>query len=120
MIKQVIGLIGASVVAIIFKTEIGQMMHVLVNVHDHLLSFVSVVFANDKTGMLVQNTIALFLIPFLVGVVLSIIYGIIRRTKMPYVAHIVWVIWIVLVTLLVIQQTSVVVPTASTMNSEVS
>ena len=108
MIKHGIFLIILSVLAVLFKTELGQALQWTLSFYNQVSSALSVVFSGDKLGLLVQKTLSLILIPLILSLALSLVFWVFKRKAMPGLAYVVWIVWTVLLTLLVMQDATVV------------
>lgn len=98
MVKHVVFLAGLSIVAVMFQQSLDHVLSVATAVHQHLIGFLSLIFSDDRIGQVVQGVLALLLIPAIIALLVSTVYWVTRRGKMPYVWHVLWGSWLVLLT----------------------
>jgi hypothetical protein len=103
MVKQVILLIIASVLAVIFQNQIVHALNMLVTAHNREAQSLAGIFAGDHMGRMIQGVIAVVLLPVGVGAILSGGYWLIKKQMMPHTLTVVWVLWTVLLTTLIAQ-----------------
>lgn len=103
MIKQLILLIIASVVAIMFQSQIVHGLNMLVMAHNKEAASLAGIFSGDHTGRMIQGVIAVVLLPVAVGGVLSGGYWLVKKQMMPHTLTVVWVLWTILLTTLIAQ-----------------
>lgn len=103
MIKQLILLVIASVLAVMFQSQIVHALNILVSAHNREAQSLAGVFSGDHTGRMIQGVIAVVLLPVGVGAVLSGGYYLIKKEMMPHTLTLVWVLWTVLITTLIAQ-----------------
>jgi len=103
MVKQIILLIIASVLAVMFQSQIMHALNVLVMAHNKEASSLAGIFSGDHMGRMIQGVIAVVLLPVAVGAVLSGGYWLVKKQMMPHTLTVVWVLWTVLLTTLIAQ-----------------
>lgn len=103
MAKQVVLIMILSVLTIVFKMQLGQALDSIVYLHNYLARALHIVFSDDAVGSLIQDMIALLLIPLIVGLVVSGVFWLIKRSHMPNIMSIIWVVWLVLLVTMVAQ-----------------
>jgi hypothetical protein len=103
MAKQSILLVVLSLLAVVFIVPLNHILDFLVGLHNHLARGLHVIFADDKVGLVIQDMIALLLIPALCGLVITLTYWLAKRAKMPYTMTAVWIVWLVLLTTMIAQ-----------------
>ena len=103
MFKQLILLIVASVIVVIFQSDIVHGLNILVTAHNKEASSLAGIFSGDHTGRMIQGVIAVVLLPVGVGAVLSGGYWLIKKEMMPHTLTVVWVLWTILLTTLIAQ-----------------
>lgn len=95
MIKQVAMIIILSVLAIMFQTQLMQVLKGFFFVHQQIANGLGVIFATSKVGEIVQSVLALLLIPVVVGVLLAIIHFFLRQAHFAHTMTVIWVAWAV-------------------------
>lgn len=107
MIKQIVLIILLTVVAILFKDQLSQVLDSIVYVHNYIANLLHIIFSDDNVGLLIQDMIALLLIPIVCGLVVASVYWLIKRGKMPHTATVIWVVWLILLVTMVAQNSIV-------------
>lgn len=103
MTKHLVLLIILSVVAVFFRAELAYVVHIALQVHDHLVAWLGLVFSAGKWGQLIQLSLVLLLIPVVLGLVISGVYWLIKRKKLPCLMEVIWISWFVLLTALAVR-----------------
>jgi hypothetical protein len=103
MTKQIILLIIASVLAVMFQGQIVHALNLLVTAHNKEASSLAGIFSGDHMGRMIQGVIAVVLLPVGVGAVLSGGYYLIKKQMMPHTLTVIWVLWTILLTTLIAQ-----------------
>ena len=106
MLKSAIVLIVVSIVTMFFQTELAHVLHVLILVHDRIADGLAVIFSNAPAGRMIQETIALILIPVTIGAAIALVWLMVKRHEMPHLAATVWVIWTILLVSVLLQPSS--------------
>lgn len=102
MFKSLLLLLIVSVIAMFFQTELSHLLKYLLLVHDKIADALTDVFSNAPAGRVIQETIALIVIPLVIGGVAALAWLLVKRNEMPHLAATFWIIWtILLVTILV-------------------
>ena len=101
MLKNIIYLIIASLIIILAASFLKPGLGYLLNFYQWLTHLLEQVFSSGYIGKTLRNLLPLFLIPLIVGGVVSLVYSLIKRSQFPYFAALIWAIWIVLATLIV-------------------
>lgn len=101
MLKQIVAIILFSLIVILTMSYLNPVLNLLISVHDWISEVLTQVFSGGKPGEISRKLIALLTLPFLVGLVPSLIYWGIRRSAFPYFMQLVWATWVVLVVALV-------------------
>ncbi|OGO94640.1 MAG: hypothetical protein A3F41_04985 [Coxiella sp. RIFCSPHIGHO2_12_FULL_44_14] len=101
MVKQLILIILLSLGTIFFKSELTHVLDGLIYAHHYLMQALHGVFADDNVGRLIQDIVSLLLIPFLGGLVVALLFWLLKRSAMPHAMVAIWVVWLVLATTLV-------------------
>ena len=101
MFKGVIVLIVVSIVAMFFQAQLGHVLHYLLKIHDTIAHGLAALFSNAPAARVIQQTIALIVIPIVIAAVAGLVWLLVRRNEMPHLIATVWIIWtILLVTIL--------------------
>ena len=103
MLKGLIVLIVVSVVAIFFQTQLSFVLHYLLKVHDAVADGLAIVFSNAPAGRVMQETIALIIIPIIIGAVAALVWLMVKRNEMPHLVGTVWIIWTILLVAVLLQ-----------------
>lgn len=103
MLKSAIVLIIVSVLTMFFQTELTHVLHYIVKVHDSIADALAVVFSNAPAGRVIQETIALIIIPVIIGAAAALIWLMIKRNEMPHLIGTVWIIWTILLVAVLVQ-----------------
>lgn len=103
MFKHILWLLIGSVAAIFFKNQLGEVLQFLLLAHNKLASWLSFVFARDSAGQLIQDILALMIIPMLAGLVATFVFWLFKHVAMPHTILAVWVFWVILVVTMLAQ-----------------
>ena len=103
MVKQLILIVLASILAVMFQSQIIHGLNILVMAHNQEAASLAGIFSGDHTGRMIQGVIAVVLLPVGVGAVLSGGYWLVKKQMMPHTLTVVWVLWTVLITTLIAQ-----------------
>lgn len=101
--KQSFVLIFLSVLAIFFKLQLVNALHALLYVHNQIATWLTLIFAADQTGQLIQSILALTIIPLMIGFLIAITFWLIKRKEMPHIMMTIWVVWTVLLVTMLAQ-----------------
>ena len=96
MVKQFLILIVLSVVVIILKNSLAQVLHGLVWLHQQIGNWLSVIFSQGYTGQIIKDVLALILLPLLFGLVVALVLWSFKRSAASQAMLVIWVVWIVL------------------------
>jgi hypothetical protein len=102
MLKQMIALIGLSAGIVLSMSYAQQGVQLLMNAHSYVTQLLMQLFSEGQAGNLARGLLALISIPFLIALVPTLIYWMLRRSFFPYFMEIVWAVWLVQVGALVI------------------
>lgn len=105
MIKQILLIVLLSLVVIFFRNQLTHVLDGLIYVHNYINKPLQLIFSQGHVGRLIQEMISLLMLPLLAGLVLFLIFWIVKRTSMPHVMVVVWVVWLVLLVTMVAQNT---------------
>ncbi len=103
MFKQLILIIIASVLAVMFQSQIVHGLNMLVVAHNKEAISLAGIFSGDQIGRLIQGVIAVVLLPVGVGAVLAGGYWLVKKEMMPHTLTIIWIMWTILLTTLIAQ-----------------
>lgn len=117
MVKQFILIILLTVAAVFFKTQLNHVLDWLVSLHNGIAGGLTKIFASDDDGLLVQNIIALLIIPLVLGGVVGVVFWFIKHEMMPNTMLVIWFLWLVLVTTMIAQSNMQKMVDASTVNN---
>ncbi|OGO94584.1 MAG: hypothetical protein A3F10_04130 [Coxiella sp. RIFCSPHIGHO2_12_FULL_42_15] len=110
MTKQIILIILLSVVTILFQEQLSHVLDSVVFVHNRIAEALRLIFADDNVGRLIQDMIALLLIPVICGLLVASVFWLIKRAQMPHIMAIIWVVWLVLLVTMIAQNTPMSAP----------
>jgi hypothetical protein len=96
--KHALVMIVASVLSIVFLTQLSHALSYLFYWHKLLAKDLSLVFAHGHWGVVIQKVCALCLLPILLTALIGGLYGLVKRSQIPYLFHGLWVIWVILIT----------------------
>jgi len=114
MLKHTILIIVISIAAMFFQTELGHALHYLLMLHDKIADGLAVIFSSAPAGRMIQETIALVLIPVIAGAVVALVFWLIKRHEMPHISGTVWFVWTVLLVTILAQPAAVTAMRAAT------
>ncbi len=103
MLKQIILIIVLSLIAIFFRVEISHVLNALVYVHNEVSHLLHMIFAEGATGRVIQNLIALLIIPFICGALVGLVFWLVKRATMPHIMAVVWGLWLILLVTMLAQ-----------------
>ena len=103
MFKHILWLLIGSVAAIFFKNQLGEVLQFLLLAHNKLATMLSYVFTHRSAGQLVQDVLALMIIPILAGLIATFVFWLFKHVAMPHTILAVWVFWVVLVVTMLAQ-----------------
>lgn len=96
MLKHILLVVVISVIMMFFQSELAQVLHYLLTVHDKIADGLAVIFSNALTGRVIQETTALVIIPVFVASIAGVLYWLVKRQEMPQLVIVVWFFWTVL------------------------
>lgn len=95
MLKNILLLIGLSIVAIFFQDQLLGVLHFLTKMHDQIAAGLGSVFSLNSAGEIVQSVLALLLVPAVVAALIAVAHFFIKQEHFPHTLHVVWVTWAV-------------------------
>ena len=111
MVKQIVLIVGLSVAAIFFQEQLSNLLDGMIYMHNYIARGLELVFSSGRIGRLVQDVIALLIIPCIAGGVGAFSYWIAKRKMLPNTMLVIWIIWLVLLTTMLAQTGMSPVPT---------
>ncbi len=96
MFKHILVLVGLSVAAIFFQSQLLDVLHFLTKIHDQVGSGLELIFSKNTVGEVVQSVFALLLIPVVIGVLVSIAHFFMKQEHFPHTFTVIWVSWAIL------------------------
>jgi hypothetical protein len=104
VIKQIMVLLGLTFAAIVFRSQLSHVLNSMILVHNWVASHLHQIFSDDHLGRIIQNMIALLIIPGVVGLMLAVTFLLIRKTAaLSHVMIVIWMVWTVLLVTMVAQ-----------------
>jgi hypothetical protein len=103
MLKQVILILVLSLIAIFFRVELSHLLNGLVYAHNQVSHLLHMIFAEGATGRVIQNLIALLIIPLAIGLMVGVVFWLVKRDTMPHIMSVVWVLWLILLVTMLAQ-----------------
>ena len=97
MAKQLITLIALTTGVIFFSSELNHLLNFILQTHRLISQALHVAFSEGKIGVLIQNIIAVLLIPLICGLIAAAIHWLFKRTSPSHTMSVVWVVWLVLI-----------------------
>ncbi|MCX7125928.1 MAG: hypothetical protein NTU49_09400 [Gammaproteobacteria bacterium] len=94
--KHIVLLIGLSVAAIFFQTQLMNVLQFFMYVHAELAKGLGVIFSLDRVGEIVQSVLALLLIPIVLAILIGVAHYFIRQHHFEHPMMVIWVCWAVL------------------------
>ena len=107
VLKQGTLLLIGSVLCITFIMQFSVFLQGMEHAHDILTNKMSTIFAGSIAGLYVKETLALIIIPSLIGFIPAAIYWTIKRKTVPYLMTIIWIAWLMLATTLAVHGRSI-------------
>src|SRR3990167_10976728 len=100
MVKQIIILIIASLIVILASDYLNPILTWLMQLNDWLCGLLKQVFSRGLVGHTLTHALPLFVIPVVLGGLVSAVYWMFKRAQMAYFNEVMWAIWLVLTVLL--------------------
>jgi hypothetical protein len=97
MLKQIVFLLIASILIVLFSAYGTLVLHWIGSLYQLIINLLSHVISNGSTGKIVRSVIALLAIPIIIGLAVNGIYLVIMRREFPYLTVSMWFIWLMLV-----------------------
>lgn len=106
MVKQIIVLVGLSIVITISMSYAQYAVQFLLTAHEWVSQLLTEVFSGGQAGNLARGLLALLAIPLLIASLPTAIYWMVRRSFFPYFLQIVWIVWLLQAGALLVAQTA--------------
>ncbi len=97
MYKQILSffvIVALSAAVVVFMPQAKLIVAFLVDAHGHVSNILGDVFSGGNAGNIARGLVALIAIPFLAGLIPSLIYFLVRKHWCPYFMEIVWMVWL--------------------------
>ena len=101
MVKHIILLIILSIAAIVFRTELGQVISALLYIHQQIASTLGLVFSNSPFGLIAQSVAALLIIPIIIGSIVALLFWLFKRAVLPHTMLTIWIVWVIMLIALI-------------------
>jgi len=98
MFKHLLYLLGASILAILFIHQVVLLLQFVNSGHAFITTQLSQLFTGGRMGEIARASIALLIIPIVVGFIPGGVYWGMKRKEMPFLYHTIWIVWIILLT----------------------
>ena len=99
---QVLIIVVLSFIFAIAAKYVYQLIALLVGFHRWIGHMVGMVFSSGGLGLIIENTLAFLVVPFLIAAIVAIIYKIVKKKFLPVFMLVVWVLWLVLATAIIV------------------
>lgn len=103
MMKHLLLLIGFSVAAVYFKTDLVHVVHAILVLHNKIASGLGAIFSGDSLGRVLQSVIALMFIPITLGTGAAVGHWFIKQAHFPHTLTVIWVSWAILLSVMLAQ-----------------
>ncbi len=118
MLKHVILFIIFSIAAMILQLQLEHVLQFLLFLHDKIADGLGMVFSSARSGRMIQETVALLILPLIAGGVAALVFWLIKRYELPNIITVVWFVWTVLLVTVLAQPTEhMVTKTAKSNNA---
>lgn len=97
MYKQIIAVIVLSIIVSLLQPFVGDALRGYLAFHDWVNSLLAYIVATGKIGLMIQDVLSFLVVPFVIAIIIALIYKLIKKSNTPYFMVIVWVCWLVLV-----------------------
>jgi len=101
MLKQVIAIISISLGVILASSYAQEAVQLLLRGHEWISQLLTEVFSSGSAGDLTRQLIAVLAVPLLIGIIMAVLYWVLRRSWFPYFMPMVWLVWLVQTTAIV-------------------
>ncbi|MDA8561952.1 hypothetical protein N9L02_02425 [Gammaproteobacteria bacterium] len=95
MMKSIIAILVLSIAVIMAMPYTYQGLDLLLSFHEQVSDALTEVFTGGNIGNIIRQLIALLTAPFLIGLIPSIVYWILKRSWFPYFMQLVWIVWLI-------------------------
>lgn len=98
-IQQSILLIVLTALVVLFKPYVWYGFHYVALLHERLSHGLATLFSGNYWGLVLQQTLAISLVPIGLMVLAGVIYYLVKKKSMPGLSYLLWSVWMVLLTL---------------------
>ncbi|MEM1243775.1 MAG: hypothetical protein AAGG80_03035 [Pseudomonadota bacterium] len=102
MLKSSILILLLSALVILLLHQVGFSLGFLAVLHKIFLEYLNKIFASGQIGILLKQTMALFLVPLLIALVPTAVYYATARRSFAYYQHVLWTVWVIMVVIIAI------------------
>lgn len=102
-----------SIAVMFFQTEVGHVLRYLLMFHDKIADALASIFSSAPAGRMIQEIIALIIIPVIAGAIAAFVFWLIKRHEMPHIISTVWFVWTVLLVTILAQPVTATVTKAA-------
>lgn len=103
MLKHSIWLLIGSIVAIFLKPQLAKVLHYLLVAHNKVSGWLALIFTHGSAGQIIQDVLALMIIPIVAGLAATLVFWLFKRVAMPHTLTTVWAVWLVLIVTILAQ-----------------
>jgi hypothetical protein len=97
MLKQTSLALVASFIFVLFASEFAWATRYITVWHHYLIVFLHNIFGKTDIGHLIRDGLALFLVPFIIALIPTLIYRLVAGDfKFKYFSPILWASWLIL------------------------
>lgn len=94
MINKLIALIIISILVVFFPHYAETVMGWIIQSHRMIVEFLTSIFSDGQIGRIIQGFLGTIIMPIIIGIVIALLYWLIRRRFFPYFVFVVWTIWL--------------------------
>ena len=97
MLKQIVLLLIASILIVLFSAYGSLILHCVNSLYQFMDTLLNHVISNSSTGHIAKSTLILLLIPLIIAYLINGFYLLVMRREFPYLFVSMWFIWFMLV-----------------------
>lgn len=98
MIKNILGLIALSILAILFINHVAGLLHWLVHAHHGIDNFLAGFLKGNAVVHVIRATLALIVLPLIGSIVVAAIFSLLKRDATAALIITLWSVWLILLT----------------------
>ena len=99
--KQCILLVLLSIAAMFLRSQLAQLLHWFLYIHNMVANLMSGLFPGTMIGRVIQSFVALVIVPVVCGAFVALIFWLVKHVSMPHTMAVIWTVWLImLVTIL--------------------